>query len=121
MDLFRKVLLKVEELPTNTLWSCDGIEGYSPEQVGYHLELAMDEGFVFARRATDEGENFFVKRLTNAGHEFLEAAKQETLWQKAKEMVLRNAGSLTVEALKLALSHLMQSAAQGKSILERVV
>lgn len=67
------------------------------------------------KRVTDEGENFLIDRLTYAGHEFLDAARQDTLWQKAKQMVLKNAGTLTVEALKIALSHLMQSAAQGKT------
>jgi Hypothetical protein (DUF2513) len=115
MDLLRKVLLKVEELPVNRIWSCDGIEGYTQEQVSYHLELALDERFVVGRRATDEGENFFIERLTFAAHEFLDAARQETLWQKAKAIVLKNAGTLTVEALKITLSHLMQGAAQGKT------
>lgn len=115
MDLFRKVLLKEEEFPAYHIWSGNEIESYMPEQVGHHLELAMDAGFIIGKRVTDEGENFLIERLTYAGHEFLDAARQDTLWQKAKQIVLKNAGTLTVEALKIALSQLMQSAAHGKS------
>lgn len=113
MDCFRAVLLKIEELPSNTILNGTEVEGYSAEQTAYHIKLAQDAGFIVAKSLADEADIFMVERLTYAGHEFLDAARQDTLWQKAKQMVLKNAGTLTIEALKTALAHLMQNAARS--------
>jgi hypothetical protein len=113
MDLFRAFLLKVEELPSKGIWTGIEVEGYTPEQVAYHAHLAQDAGFIVARFLVDEADIFVVERLTYAGHEFLDAAREDKLWNKAKETVLKNAGTLTVESLKIALSMLMQQAARG--------
>jgi hypothetical protein len=116
MDLFRSFLLKVEEQPfkagfTGTYTNFGDIPGYSREEVMYHAQLAQDAGFIEAKFLPRD--DFFVQRLTYAGHEFLDAAREEKLWNKAKQTVLANAGTLTVEALKIALSLLMQQAARG--------
>jgi len=103
MDLFRALLLEIEKLPANGKWTGIEVEGYSPEEVAYHIRLAQDAGFIIAKFLVDEADIFMVERLTYTGHEFLDAARQDTLWQKAKEIVLSNAGTLTVEALKTAL------------------
>lgn len=50
-----------------------------------------------------------VKSLTWDGHEFLEAARDDSLWEKAKRLVLEKTGTLTFEALKLALMEAMKS------------
>lgn len=38
-------------------------------------------------------DGFVVRRLTYAGHEFLDAAREDKLWNKAKQNVLSNAGN----------------------------
>ena len=115
MDLFRSVLLKVEELP-RTDWHHIRVEGYTLDEVGYHAKLAEDAGFIEAKFLAGTTHEFVVRRLTYAGHEFLDAARQDTLWQKAKQIVLKNAGTLTVEAMKNALAHLMKNAAHGIAV-----
>lgn len=47
-----------------------------------------------------------LNRVADGG--FLDAAREEKLWNKAEQTVLDNAGTLTVEALKIARSMLMQ-------------
>jgi len=116
MDLFRALLLEIEKLPANGKWTGIEVEGYSPEEVAYHIRLAQDAGFIIAKFLVDEADIFMVERLIYTGHEFLDAARQDTLWQKAKEIVLSNAGTLTVEVLKTALAMLMHKAAQGKAV-----
>jgi hypothetical protein len=49
-----------------------------------------------------------VQRLTYEGHELLDAARSDT---KAKATVMKNAGTLTLEALKATLAILMKHAA----------
>jgi hypothetical protein len=116
MDLFRSLLLKAEEQPfkgqvNGQYVSFGSIPGYSREEVMYHAQLAQDAGFIEVTFLLSD--DFFVHRLTYAGHEFLDAAREDRLWKKAKQTVLSNAGTLTVEALKTALSILMQQAARG--------
>jgi len=112
MDLLRSLLLKVEEQPPFGPFTTPEVPGHSEDELYYHAKLAEDAGFVEADFMMD---GFIVTRLTYAGHEFLDAAREETLWNKAKQIVLSNAGTLTVEALKTALSMLMQQAARGIS------
>jgi hypothetical protein len=42
-------------------------------------------------------------RLTYAGHDFLNQARSNTIWEKTKALVLKNTGSLSLEAVKIAL------------------
>ncbi len=111
MDLFRALLLRVEEQPYGEGLGPIEVSGYTKEQVYYHALLAQDAGLIDASFML--GYEFVVLRLTYAGHEFLDAARQDKLWRKAKETILSNAGTLTVEALKTALSMLMQQAARS--------
>lgn len=116
MDLFRKVLFEVEAIPPDMVhWMQFTVEGYSQDEVAYHARLAHDAGFILARFLPGTND-FAVQRLTYAGTEFLDAARSDTLWHKAKQTLLKNAGVLTVEGLKLALSHLMESAAKGIAV-----
>ena len=111
MDLLRSLLLKVEEQPFNGPFPIIEIQGHSKDEVAYHARLAQEAGFVEAHFSMSG--DFFVRRLTYAGHEFLDAAREDKLWNKAKDTVLKNAGTLTMDALKTALSMLMQQAARG--------
>jgi hypothetical protein len=116
MELFRKVLLEVEAIPPDMVhWVGITVEGYSPDEIACHARFAYDAGFIVARFVPGTND-FAVQRLTYAGAEFLDAARSDTLWHKAKQTLLKNAGVLTVEGLKIALSRLMQSAAQGKAV-----
>jgi hypothetical protein len=91
------------------------VEGYTQDEVAFHARQALDAGFIEARFSPGTN-SFAVQRLKYAGAEFLDAARSDTLWHKAKQMLLKNAGALTVEGLKIALSHLMQSAAHGITV-----
>lgn len=111
MDLIRSILLEVEK--------CDSpegcvveIPGHSPEQIYEHAKLAQDANFIEARFAKDF-INFHILRLTFAGHEFLDEARDDTRWTKAKEIVTKNTGSLTLEALKIVLQTLIRQAIGG--------
>ena len=111
MDLIRAILLKVEE--STSLGGCQiELPGYSEEEQYYNAKQAQDAGLIEARFAPGSTD-FHVLRLTYAGHEFLDAARNDTTWAKAKETVLKNTGSLTVEGLKIVLSALIRHALGG--------
>jgi Hypothetical protein (DUF2513) len=111
MDLIRMILLEVEKSP-----SLDGcqvkIQGRTSEELYYNARPAQDAGLIDARFLPNTTE-FHVLRLTSEGHKFLEAARNDTLWAKAKEVVTKNTGTLTLEGLKITLSALIKNALGG--------
>jgi hypothetical protein len=51
--------------------------------------------------------------LTYAGHEFLDSARSDTVWNKAKEKLLSTSGTITLEALKVLLPKMIIKLASG--------
>jgi hypothetical protein len=111
MDLIRAILLEVEKSPSPG-GSRIEILGHSREELYYNAQQAQDAGLIDARFLPNSDE-FHVLRLTYAGHEFLDAARNDTLWAKAKETVIKNTGTLTLEGVKIALSTLIKHAMGG--------
>jgi len=108
MDLVRKLLVCIEEdeRATGRHGLMVSIEGYSDQEVEYHLRLIVGAGLVTTALA-DDGELDFLSAwptgLTWEGHGFLEAARNDTIWKKATELVRRTTGGLAFELLKSTL------------------
>lgn len=115
MDLVREILLKVEDLPFDGGFHDIGVEGRSNEEVNYHLMLLDEAGLIEAQDLTTLTSTCWKpKRLTYTGHEFLDAARSHTVWTKAKALVLKTSGALTIEAMKVALPHVMKMVVEGR-------
>jgi len=112
LNLIRDMLLQIEKSPHNVHWYEMAVPGRSREQLSYHARLAADAGLIEARFLPGT-PIFTVYRLTNEGHEFLDAARETAMWNRAKEMALHTAGSLTVAALRVALTVVVQQAIAG--------
>lgn len=115
IDLIREILLKVEEEPYR-YWDL-GIEleinGYSEEGLSYHVLLLKEAGLVEARTLATPGSRFLTylpQRLTWAGHEFLDASRDDTIWEKAKSRLLEKSGGLAFDVLKALLIELGRQA-----------
>ncbi|HEV2380838.1 MAG TPA: DUF2513 domain-containing protein [Terriglobia bacterium] len=93
MDLIRELLLKLEsdqhldgrkwvqyEAPEEL-----GITDHSAEEVGYHLSLLIQEGFVRGSVRTDIEVIPPVSMLTWQGHELLDNIRDAGIWGKTKE------------------------------------
>jgi DNA-binding transcriptional ArsR family regulator len=103
MDLIRAILQKVEscEDPYG-LEHMPEIDGYSRPQISYHMKLLSDAGLVEAQTIDEMGTDcadFMLINLTWQGQDFLDAAKDETLWKKAKETVIKPGASFTFDIL----------------------
>jgi hypothetical protein len=108
MDLIREILLEVEKSPS--LEGCHvKILGRTSEELYYNAQQAQDAGLIEAKFAHGSAD-FHVVRLTYEGHEFLDAARNDTRWAKAKDIVIKNTGTLTLGALKIALESLIRHA-----------
>jgi hypothetical protein len=97
MDLIRMLLLQQEDGKKPP-----GLDEYPGEVQAYHAGLLIDAGLVEGQTAPGgQGEiiGAVITRLTWAGHDFLDAARSDTVWNKAKEKVLKPGLSWTLSAL----------------------
>ena len=114
MDLVRRILQEMETAPF------DG-EGFqfevpdTPEDVlQYHLTLMSEAGLIDGiDTPTHDGPGFLPVRLTWLGHEFLEASRSDTLWEKAKRKALSATGGLTFHLMSQILKALAKDAVSG--------
>jgi Hypothetical protein (DUF2513) len=111
MDLARKILEQVEEKDDGEHQITLEIPEYPTNQVHYNVKLLKQHGLLEAIDcSTFEGAHWMPVSLTWEGHEFLDAIRNDTVWQKVKEAVKEQGGSITFEALKLLALKLAASA-----------
>ncbi len=113
MDLARAILMEIENCD-----DADGsdavvvtIDGHTEREIAYHVKLLSEAGLLEARDLS--ASELFVclpVRLTWFGHEFIDATRKESLWQKAKNVVLEKTGGLTFEAMKMVVTQLLRDA-----------
>lgn len=110
MDLVRQILLKMEDLPMSGGWYDIRIDGRSEKEIVYHVRLMHEAGLIEAiDLTTHDGIDWRPKRITYAGHEFLDAARSDTVWSKAKDKVMNATGTLTLEGMKTALAKVVET------------
>lgn len=106
MDLIRLLLLETEgEEPKPDLST------YTQEQLVYHSALLIEAGFVDGDIITNgDGypANTVTIRLTWHGHEFLDAARNDTVWNKAREKVKSSGIQISVAVLEELLKSLLK-------------
>lgn len=90
MELVRKILFKIEDTVDNVAEYDLTIDGYSMEQIAYHCAILEEGGYIHAYQG-DYGDNeldsFGVGRLTWEGHEFLDNIREDTVWNKTKNII----------------------------------
>lgn len=85
MELFRSLLLKIEDEGNPTLREMPEIEGRERDEVGEHIRMGVEAGIIDAIDARSfDGPNYFELRLTWNGHEFLDATRDPEIWEKTK-------------------------------------
>ena len=109
MDLIRAILLNVEQQGPPEGWCDVQLPGHTEEKISYHVMLLRDAGLIEAvDLSSHDGICWRPKRLTYEGHEFLDAARNDTFWTKAKATVIEKTGSLSMEAVKIALAAIVK-------------
>ena len=112
LNLIRKMVLAIEDAPTGRAPDLK-FEEHTAAQVGYHAYLLVDAGLA---RGSDvstrgsEGPQARITSLTWAGHEFAEAARDDTRWRKAMGIVKEKGGTITLDILTQLLGSLMRAA-----------
>jgi hypothetical protein len=98
----------VEKLPTFERWAARPLDGYGEKEVIAHVQLAHDAGLVEAKFVP--GMAAMILRITNDGYDFLEASKQPTLWQQAKDRITSAGLPVTIAVVKTVLEKLVNDA-----------
>lgn len=104
MDLVRKILMVLEK--NDDPYGIDGlpdIEEYSKEQLSYHICILEEAGLIQAKPIEQFSmgySDYFSIKLTWQGQDFISAAEDDTIWEKAKEKVIKPGVSFTFDLLK---------------------
>jgi len=107
LELIRKLVLATESSLSGYVKEDVEIEGYSPEQIGYHSYLLIDAGLARGVDITTSGSsspNWRLLHLTSAGHDFADSARDESTWRKATGLVGDKAGTVTLDVMKQVLA-----------------
>ena len=98
MDIVRRIVLAVRQAegPLNS------VDGVSEQQFAFHAQLLDEAGLA---QATLMGgpkriaSSAIIYRLTWEGHDFADSIVDDTIWEKAKEHVIKPAASWTFGVL----------------------
>ena len=118
-DLIRKLLFHFEEKLDYTAERCPPIEGFSELDIMYHMLLLAQAGFLDHQPEWTESRDRIVRvlgfGLTWNGHEFLEAARDDTVWQKAKARVAEKIAGMPFDAMLALLLEIAKRRVLGDS------
>lgn len=103
-ETIRELLTKVEEcaLPTDMV----RLDSFPPDraaEISYHMTLLIEARLVNGQVSQTIGpeiKDFFAQRLTWEGHEFLDAIRSDTVWQKTKKTFVDQGVSMTFDLVK---------------------
>ena len=112
MELIKKILLRLEESPKGLETDLSN-DGYTSEQITYHSYLLIQGGLA-------EGERFYthdgsphpkaiLSNLTWQGHEFVDAARNDSIWKKAMERVKERSDAIPIGVLTMLLTSLLKA------------
>lgn len=98
-DLIRAIAFETEKLASGA--DLQGLPGVSPEDFFEHVALMVDADLIEAiTTPLIHGSGIaMVSRLTWKGHDFVAAARSETVWAKAKKSVIAPSVGWTIDTL----------------------
>jgi len=104
MDLVRAILLQAEAAPPNQFPKIE-LPEYPEDAITEHIQLLAERGLLDAAIApsgfgSKRIATAFVRRLTWQGHEFLQNAKNEQVWERTKRFIKDKGGTVSFELFK---------------------
>jgi hypothetical protein len=109
MDLVRTILMRIEDSPSGWAAHPFGIAGFTPEQVGYHAHIMMEDGLIEGVNITtmqSQSPEVVPRALTWKGHEFLDLAREQKRWNQAKATIAK-VGSAPIAVWMKVLNELI--------------
>jgi len=110
MDLARELLLRIEANDGDPRLLDLGVNGFEPQVIQEHLHLLKEAGLIEAMEShTRGGDSYYPTRLTWEGHNFMDAARDETLWKKTRQTISQKFQSVSFDVLKAVLSEIAKN------------
>lgn len=106
-DTVRSILIKLAQLPnTDTDLSLDDFGCSNDDEaydISYNMELLIEAGFVqgVLHKYLDGGPtDFTASKLTWSGNDYLQAIRNDTVWNKTKDTFKSKGLEMTLELIK---------------------
>lgn len=104
MNLIRGMLLEIEAAPIGSVYETDASSLEADgETLAAHLLLMDQAGFLIGYAREADG-NAQCDGLTWQGHEFLNAARSDRVWRRAKQTLREQGLCISADVLKSLLS-----------------
>lgn len=104
MELVRTLLVHFEEKPDDHLVKHVEIEGYDTRTIDYHLILLYEANLIEGEPSVSKSSKRVIRvypmRLTWHGHEFLAAARNDSVWRKTMTKIASAIGDVPFTLLK---------------------
>jgi hypothetical protein len=112
-DLVRQLVFAIENHSSGFAPSELHIEGFTEEQIGYHLFLMLQANLINGCDVTHLGSKSpeaIATSLTPSGHDFADTARSDTIWNQAKVTVKEKGGAVSFAILTQLLQNLCRTA-----------
>ena len=92
MDLIRQITFAIEASTTPISSNELKIDGYASAQIIFHCSLLKEYKLIIAGDcgAETSPNALLISRLTSAGHDFVDSARNDTTWSKTTALVANN-------------------------------
>lgn len=112
MELIRMVMLEAEKSKDPYELIDPKFEGHSETEISYHIALLDDAGLLHGQDRSAIGVfRWSAGMLTWAGHEFVEAVRDDDVWKEALAITAKSGNGTVFELLKKALTSVLEKRA----------
>ncbi len=112
MELIRMVMLEAEKSKDPYELIDPKLEGHSETEISYHIALLDDAGLLHGQDRSAIGVfRWSAGMLTWAGHEFVEAVRDDDVWKEALAITAKSGNGTVFELLNKALMRVLEKRA----------
>lgn len=115
LDLIRDILLYIEN-SNQTSFTTDDFFSLCKDstELAYNIHLICSAGLVKANGAVTSDSPFpfplyRIYYLTNYGCDYIDSIREQTVWNKTKELLLKVGGSASLEVVKMVATKIVLS------------
>lgn len=117
MELVRKILFYVEEnYVAGQKWLRNiDIEGYDYDVIMEHVLLVYENGLIQDIKdiSTLGGISYWIGNLSNAGYDFLDKIRSDTVWNKTKTTIKEKGLPMVTGTISTIANAFISAAAEG--------
>ena len=117
MELVRKILFSIEEEYDGESLYCLRVDGYDKITVVEHCKMLYEHGLIneFIPIQADNGPVivFYVGNMTWDGYDLLEKIREDTVWNKTKDVITQKGLPMVVDVIKDVASGVISAIVEG--------